>query len=428
MSIDAFIAREQPHAVAFLAQLVRQPSDNPPGDCEPAADLAARLLRGLGFSVEAHRVPEAQVRANGMLTATNLIVRERFGNGGPTIALNAHGDVVPPGSGWSHAPYGAEVVEEAEHGKVMYGRGVAVSKSDFATYAWAMLALKELHARGAAPGLALNGCVELHCTYDEEMGGGIGPQWLLERGLTRPDLAICAGFAYAVTTAHNGCLHLEVDVQGKPGHAALPTTGIDALEAATAILSALYQFRGRLRERSSKVPGITQPTLNIGTIAGGINTNVIPDRVLLRLDRRVLPEESMDAAEAELRVLLSSAVVQAGIKVDVRRLLRANPLVQLPGAKPLIDALCRHGARVLGTPLQITGVPLYTDARHYASAGIPTVLYGAGPRTLQEANGHGADECLRLTDLHAATRVIAATLAELLGRQASREGRSAERV
>jgi acetylornithine deacetylase/succinyl-diaminopimelate desuccinylase-like protein len=411
MSIDAFVAREHSRAVEFLAQLVRQPSDNPPGDCAPAAELAARLLRELGFSVEAHRVPQAQVRANGMLSATNLIVRERFGSGGPTIALNAHGDVVPPGGGWSHAPYGAEVVEEAVHGKVMYGRGVAVSKSDFATYAWAMLALKELQARG----VALNGCVELHCTYDEEMGGRIGPQWLLEQGLTKPDLAICAGFSYAVTTAHNGCLHLEVDVRGKPGHAALPATGIDALEAATAILNALYQFRGSLQQRSSKVPGITQPTLNIGTIHGGINTNVIPDRVLLRLDRRVLPEESMDAAEAELRSLLTNVVVHAGIKVEVRRLLRASPLVQLPGAAPLIDVLCRHGARVLGVPLETTGVPLYTDARHYASAGIPTVLYGAGPKTLQEANGHGANECLRLADLHAATRVVAATLAESLG-------------
>jgi acetylornithine deacetylase/succinyl-diaminopimelate desuccinylase-like protein len=255
----------------------------------------------------------------------------------------------------------------------------------------------------------------LHCTYDEEVGGDIGPRWLLEQGLSAPNLVICAGFAYAVTTAHNGCLHLEVSVQGKVGHAAIPTTGIDALEAATAILNALYGFRERWRTRSSKMAGISQPTLNVGTIQGGINTNVIPDRVVLRLDRRVIPEESMDAAEAELRALIGEVPVRSGIKVEVNRLLRASPLVQLPGATPLIDALCRHAARVLGAPIASTGVPLYTDARHYASAGIPTVLYGAGPRTLQEANGHGADECLRLNDLHAATRVVAATLAELLG-------------
>src|SRR5687767_14031963 len=139
MSIDAFLGREHQRQVAFLAQLVRQPSDNPPGDCAPAAELAARLLGELGFNVEMHRVPQSQVRASGMISATNLIVRHRFGNGGPTIALNAHGDVVAPGGGWHHDPYGAEVADDPTHGQVMYGRGVAVSKSDFATYAWALL-------------------------------------------------------------------------------------------------------------------------------------------------------------------------------------------------------------------------------------------------------------------------------------------------
>src|SRR5262249_37934991 len=151
-------------------------------------------------------------------------------------ALNAHGDVVPPGRGWTCDPYGAEVVSDPAHGAVMYGRGVAVSKSDFATYAWAMLALGELDAGG---GQNLNGSVELHCTYDEEVGGEIGPAWILRQGLSKPDYALCAGFSYAVTTAHNGCLHLEVIVNGKAGHAAMPSTGIDALQAATQILQAL---------------------------------------------------------------------------------------------------------------------------------------------------------------------------------------------
>jgi succinyl-diaminopimelate desuccinylase len=116
-----------------------------------------------------------------MVSATNLIVRHRFGEGGPVIALNAHDDVVPPGEGWTYDPYGAEVVDGW-----MYGRGVAVSKCDFATYAWALLALQDLE-------YPLNGAVELHLTYDEEAGGEIGPGLLLRDGLSRPDLAIGAG-------------------------------------------------------------------------------------------------------------------------------------------------------------------------------------------------------------------------------------------
>jgi len=257
--------------------------------------------------------------------------------------------------------------------------------------------------------------VELHLTYDEETGGNIGPKRLIEQQLSKPDFVICAGFSYAVTSAHNGCLHLEVVVNGKSGHAAIPSTGIDALEAATQILNALYGHRAELAQRYSKVPGISTPTLNVGLIQGGINTNVVPDRVSLRLDRRIIPEESAAEAESRLRELIEAAVAnRPGISVDINRVLLAEPLLELPGAARMIIALRTHAEEEFGVPVPVHGVPLYTDARHYSSAGIPTVLYGAGPRTLQEANGHMADECLRLSDLKKATAVVALTLADLL--------------
>jgi succinyl-diaminopimelate desuccinylase len=160
-ALAEFCAREHGAQVRLLSELVKVPSDNPPGDCVRHAERAAALLEGLGLSVQRHPVPERLVQANGMVSATNLVVREHFG-AGPTIALNAHGDVVPPGEGWSTDPYGAEIRDGW-----MYGRGVAVSKSDFATYAYALLALRSL----AWP---LAGTVELHLTYDEEAGGRSG--------------------------------------------------------------------------------------------------------------------------------------------------------------------------------------------------------------------------------------------------------------
>jgi succinyl-diaminopimelate desuccinylase len=103
----------------------------------------------------------------------------------------------------------------------------------------------------------------------------------------------------------------------------------------------------------------------------------------------------------------------------MRRILLAEPLVELPAAAPLIAALRTHGEKCFGVPIGTTGVPLYTDARHYSAAGIPTVLYGAGPRTIEEANGHRANECLRLNDLRHATRVVALALVDLLRKPAS---------
>ncbi|WP_233235963.1 M20/M25/M40 family metallo-hydrolase [Bordetella sp. LUAb4] len=404
---------EQGHAaqIEFLREVVRVPSDNPAGDCAPLGRRTQALLTALGLEVEALPVPETQVLANGMQSAINLIVRKRFGAGGPVIALNAHGDVVPPGQGWTHDPYGGDIEQDPQHGPVMYGRGVAVSKSDFATYTWALLALLDAQRQGAS----LRGAVELHLTFDEEAGGEIGPRYLLEGGYSKPDYAISAGFAYGITSAHNGCLHVEVAVRGQQAHAAMPATGVDALEAATHVLGRLYAFREELAQRESATPGIGAPTLNVGLIAGGINTNVVPDLVTFRIDRRMIPEEAGHDVEGELRALVDAAIAQRpGATATVRRIMQAEPLVPLAGSDRLIEPLRRHAQAIMGSEIPVQGVPLYTDARHYTHQGVPTVLYGAGPRTLMEARGHNTDENLRLNDLLKATKVVALTLADLL--------------
>jgi len=402
-TLTQYVDQHHDEAVRFLAELVKVPSDNPPGDCGPHGVRAGELLEALGFTVERDAVPADLIAANGMKSATNLIVRHRFGPG-PVIALNAHGDVVAPGEGWSSDPYTPTIRDGR-----MYGRGVAVSKSDFATYAFALKAL-------IASGAALNGTVELHFTYDEEVGGMIGPGRLVETGLSKPDLVISAGFAYNVVIAHNGCLHLEVRVEGKSAHAARPDTGIDALEAATSLLTSLYALREGYKATQSKVPGIGHPTLVVGLIEGGINTNVVPDLVTFRVDRRMIPEETPELVERDLIAAIeaAAATLQPGVKVKIRRVLLARPLQPLPGQEKLVAALQRHAKTVLGEAIPADGVPIYTDARLYSGAGIPSVLYGAGPRSLLEANGHRADENLVLEDLRKATKVVALTLADLL--------------
>ncbi len=403
-AIESFLAAKRAEQTRFLAELVKVPSDNPPGDCAAHAARAAELVAALGLTVERHPVPDEVVRANGMISAVNLVVREKFGDG-PTVALNAHGDVVPPGLGWSKDPYGAEI----EDG-FMYGRGVAVSKSDFATYAFALLALK-------ASGAKLFGSIELHLTYDEEAGGLIGPGWLLAQKISKPDYAISAGFAYGITTAHNGCLHLEVEVLGKSAHAARPDTGVDALEAATGVLSDLYAIRRSYAAKKSATDGIESPTLTVGLISGGINTNVVPDKVTLRLDRRIIPEENPAEVEATLtQQITDSGAKWPGITVKIRRILLATPFVPMRGQEKLVAAIRKHAVPIMGEEVRPHGVPLYTDARLYSAAGIPTVLYGAGPHTLLEANGHRADEKLKLDDLYKATRVVALALHDLLAR------------
>ena len=405
-TIAQYVDAHHADQIAFLREIVRVPSDTPPGDNNPPAEKAAELLAARGYNVERFAVPEQRVRDYGMVSVTNLIVRRKFGNGGPTIALNAHGDVVPPGDGWSFDPYGGEVKDGR-----MYGRGVAVSKSDIASFTFALDALKAAEKAGAK----LNGTVELHFTYDEEFGGLVGPGYLLEQKATKPDFVIGASFSYAIVTAHNGCLQFEVTVHGTATHGSMPETGHDALQAANAILNAIYGKLPDLGKIKSKVAGINTPTMLVGQISGGTNTNVVPGKVVLKMDRRMIPEENPAEVEAQVRAMIEGAVAgRSGIRVEIKRLLLANALKPLPGQEKLVGALQKHGERVFGETLPALGVPLYTDARLYGEAGIPVVLYGAGPRTVPESNAKRADENLLLEDLRKATQVVACAVAELL--------------
>ena len=412
--LDQWIDAHFDEQVKFLQALVQVPTDTPPGNNAPHAAKTTELLKNMGYEAEQFPVPEAEVKAYGLTSLTNLIVRRPFGPGGKTIALNAHGDVVPPGEGWTHPPYGAEI----ENGH-MYGRATAVSKCDFSTFTYALRAVEALRAQQQ---LALKGSVELHFTYDEEFGGEKGPGWLLEKGVTQPDLMIAAGFSYQVVTAHNGCLQMEVTVHGKMAHAAIPETGVDALQAAVHILNNLYAQNKRYQHITSKVEGINHPYLNVGRIEGGTNTNVVPGTVSFKLDRRMIPEENPQEVEANIREVIAQAVAEfnrgraqdAQVSIDIKRLLMAHAMKPLAGNAPLVQAIQQHGGDIFGEPIPAMGTPLYTDVRLYVEKGIPGVIYGAGPRTVLESHAKRADERLNLEDLRKATKVISRTLLDLL--------------
>jgi acetylornithine deacetylase/succinyl-diaminopimelate desuccinylase-like protein len=114
------------------------------------------------------------------------------------------------------------------------------------------------------------------------------------------------------------------------------------------------------------------------------------------------------------RARAEAAAAFPDIRIEIRRLLLAEAWKPDPRSAPLVQALQRHGEAVFGEPIPVCGTPLYTDVRHYAAAGVPAAIYGAGPRTLRESNAKRADEHIALEDLRRATKVVARTLLDLL--------------
>ncbi|MFN0006200.1 MAG: M20/M25/M40 family metallo-hydrolase [Burkholderiaceae bacterium] len=437
--IDHWIEQHFDQQISFLKALVQIPTDTPPGNNAPHAEKTAELLSSMGLLAEKYPVPAQTVQSHGLQSITNLIVRQEFNDQGSrscavkqmkakqglTIALNAHGDVVPPGEGWSRNPYGGEIMDG-----LMYGRASAVSKSDFSTFTFALRALQDLSEKIAHQptfaGLAIpQGQVELHFTYDEEYGGELGPGWLLGEHLTQPDLMIAAGFSYEVVNAHNGCLQFEVTLQGKMAHAAIPESGVDALQAGVHVLADLFALNTDYKTILSKVKGIKHPYLNVGQISGGTNTNVVPGRVTFKLDRRMIPEENSHEVEDALRETITQSLhaynqanpTQEPVVLDIKRLLLAESMKPQEGQKPLISTLQKHASSIFEVDIPVVGTPLYTDVRLYAASGVPGVIYGAGPKTVLESHAKRADERLKLDDLKRATRVIARTLYDLLSNQ-----------
>jgi acetylornithine deacetylase/succinyl-diaminopimelate desuccinylase-like protein len=214
---------------------------------------------------------------------------------------------------------------------------------------------------------------------------------------------------------------MEVTVHGEMAHAAIPDSGTDALQGAVHILQALHALNTEYLKTSSKVEGISHPYLNVGQIQGGTNTNVVPGKVVFKLDRRMIPEEDPAEVEASIRQTIEKAAQSfqpprggSHITVDIKRILLARSMKPLAGNKPLVGAIQKHGGVLFGEPIPAVGTPLYTDVRLYAERGIPGVIYGAGPRTVLESHAKRADERLELEDLRRATKVVARTLQDLL--------------
>lgn len=386
------IAVENADKVAGLvAELVRQPTHEP-RQCAAAALLARSAMSEAGFDVEEHY----PVNREGV--ALPLVI----GWSGPRtlhpdVLLCAHLDTSPAGGGWTRDPYGARM----EDG-FLYGRGAVVSKSDVASF---------IYAAHAAYGAANAGTIAVAITSDEGNGGEDGAAYLLNTLAIRPRVAVFPGFTDVVTTAHSGCVQIKVRIVGTACHQSLLPPAEDAMRVASQLCSAIYALADRLDADSDQE---WSPTVNVTRVCGGTVFGMAPREIEIWIDRRVTPTETVQAAHDELLAVLDGIAAKPPVTISHEVVRIAESMRPSPSQGAFTKLLSEEAEEAFGKDLRDSGSTLYTDARWYSNAGIPTVMYGAGEADIRVSGANGADERVSQTHLTQATVILARAITRFI--------------
>ena len=390
--VRAVLAAIDPEeTIAFLRELVRSPTVNPPGDVTEAVDICERPLVAAGYAVRT--LAHSPGKPN--------LVAEMGPEDGPRLCFNAHLDVVPIGDegAWTSPPFGAEVAD----GRV-YGRGAGDDKASVTAQVMAAVAL-------ARSGVPLRGRLAVTEVADEETSGD-GARHLIAAAGIRPNCVIVGEQTLnRVAIGEKGSAGVEIVVSGRTAHGALPWEGANAIEAMAQVIVALRErVYPRLAQRTHHFfhPSSAAVTM----IAGGVKANVVPDRCSIVIDRRIIPGEDPVEASDEIRIAAEAAVADMpGISVSITASPESLPATMSDPRGALARAMLAANEH-LGLSTELTGFSMATDGRHFAAAGYPTIIYGPGDPRL----AHVPDEWVGIDEVLEATRAYAVAALALLGR------------
>lgn len=372
---------------ALLAELVARPSTTPPGSTASICTFIAATLRTAGYAVAIH------ARAPGV---DNVVAS--LGAGAPVLAFNSHVDTVAPGSGWTTDPY---VLTPKPDGGLA-GLGAVNCKGSAATQMWVAQAV----ARAGGPA---RGTLVFSFAGDEERLGPDGTQFLTEAGHLKPDLLVMAApTSNTLMVEERGVLWARLTCHGRAAHAGDPSAGDNAVLRMARLLVHLQRFA--TDHLTLRRLGAHHSTLNIGTISGGANTNVVPDSCVVTLDRRLLPkEENIESAMSELKQILEAAGEPAE-SWQLERITGTNGFRMSPD-QPLVRAFGAAVQRVSGAAPAFRVPVGASDARFLSDSGAQIVIFGPG----DDREGHAANETVDPAALAAACEIQLEVVRELLG-------------
>ncbi|MCP3805512.1 ArgE/DapE family deacylase [Allokutzneria sp. A3M-2-11 16] len=368
--------------------------------------ILARHLERTGLDVDLWSMDLGELRAHQdfpggeapRTEAWGLVGTTQHGGDGPTLVLQGHADVVPPGdpAQWEGDPFRPRVT-----GDVVHGRGACDMKAGVVAIIAALAAIRE-------SGANLRGQVAAHFVVSEE-DGGLGAFGTLKRGYTGDACIITEPTSGALMVANAGALTFRIEVPGRATHGSTRYVGMSAIDAYLPIHHALARLEARRNTGAdplmSEYP-IPYP-LSVGTVQSGDWASSVPDLLVAEGRLGVQLGEDPARARAELEECVAEAC--AGDPW-----LRAHPAMvtwpggqfasgRLPAGHPLAALVGDAHADVTGGPRAAErGAPYGSDLRLYSGAGIPTLQYGSGDVRL----AHGPREQVPVSEIITVTRAL----------------------
>jgi succinyl-diaminopimelate desuccinylase len=377
---------------SLAAALVAIESENPPGNERECAEYVHEWFTYHDIDATLVSDPDPD----------RPQVGARVGDGDTTLVLNGHIDVVPAGdpAEWSHDPY-EPTVEEGR----LYGRGSVDMKTG--------VALAMLTALDLKPGLedddaGLDGSIVVHAAMGEETAEP-GTRALLEAGFDGDYGIVLEPTEFRTATSEKGLAWYELTVAGDPAHASRPDQGRNANRDLPAVLAALETYDERVRRREDDLVGTAYATVTQVVAGADSNRAVLPEQARITLDRRLLPEEDVDAVDEEVAAVVSD-LRDRGVDLDWRRT-GTYESAAVDVDCYLAETIREHAAAVADAPREPWGIRASTDVRNFVNdAGIEAVTWGPG--SLDQA--HTIDEYVELDAADAGLEILGRVARDVL--------------
>jgi succinyl-diaminopimelate desuccinylase len=396
------VDQKQAATIECLRGILKVNTVVPPGSSyAKLLDLLEPQFKALGMETRRVVVPPERIAAIPLpLEGPRVNLVASWVTGKPeAVTLYSHMDVVPPGEGWTHDPFGGEISD----GKI-YGRGAADMKSNIAPVLTALTVMREL---GIEPRYDIHVVL---CT-DEEIGGATGVRYLAEQGYVKGHVLCMEGTQDPISlTGMAGGLDAIITTLGRQSHSGMNFLGVNAIEAMVPILDELMALKQEVEARESKTPLIPMgpgfptrwfPMLNLDVIQAGSKSNVIPSSCQLTINRRIIPEETRQDAVAEIQAAVERGRARSkALDVQVTVIPTYGPVHTNPESP--------HGRRMREAYKLVRG---YRDEQ-FVSGGIggssdmgdvqevlgmdDFVFCGCGAH---DSNVHGPDEFARIRDV-----------------------------